>query len=135
MSKLVPAVVLSAAFLGGCIATDNAVIQAGDGTSDVTECAILDGLLVRDETYIPNAAALNSSDSRVHPDVFYLGWAQLDTRNDLRFPTRGYSGDGFEDSEIARTRRWLITRAASIWGGTSEIQRNIIAKRVLMIPE
>jgi alkylation response protein AidB-like acyl-CoA dehydrogenase len=47
----------------------------------------------------------------------------------------GWSGDGFESAELARTRRWLITRADSIWGGTSEIQRNIIAKRVLLIPE
>ncbi|HUT79403.1 MAG TPA: acyl-CoA dehydrogenase family protein [Polyangia bacterium] len=47
----------------------------------------------------------------------------------------GWSGEGFEAAELARTRRWLITRADSIWGGTSEIQRNIIAKRVLMIPE
>ncbi|MBW2696356.1 MAG: acyl-CoA dehydrogenase family protein [Deltaproteobacteria bacterium] len=47
----------------------------------------------------------------------------------------GWSGDGFEDAEIAQTRKWLITRADSIWGGTSEIQRNIIAKRVLLIPE
>jgi len=47
----------------------------------------------------------------------------------------GWSGEGYEDSEIVRTRRWLITRADSIWGGTSEIQRNIIAKRVLLIPE
>jgi alkylation response protein AidB-like acyl-CoA dehydrogenase len=47
----------------------------------------------------------------------------------------GWSGEGFEDGEIARTRKWLITRADSIWGGTSEIQRNIIAKRVLLIPE
>ncbi len=47
----------------------------------------------------------------------------------------GWRGEGFEDTELARTKRWLITRADSIWGGTSEIQRNIIAKRVLMIPE
>ena len=47
----------------------------------------------------------------------------------------GWSGEGYDDAEIARTRRWLMTRADSIWGGTSEIQRNIIAKRVLMIPE
>jgi alkylation response protein AidB-like acyl-CoA dehydrogenase len=47
----------------------------------------------------------------------------------------GWSGEGFEDAELARTRKWLITRADSIWGGTSEIQRNIIAKRVLLIPE
>jgi len=47
----------------------------------------------------------------------------------------GWSGEGFEDYELTRTKRWLITRADSIWGGTSEIQRNIIAKRVLLIPE
>lgn len=47
----------------------------------------------------------------------------------------GWRGEGFEDYELARTKRWLITRADSIWGGTSEIQRNIIAKRVLLIPE
>lgn len=47
----------------------------------------------------------------------------------------GWSGAGFEDDQLARTRKWLITRADSIWGGTSEIQRNIIAKRVLLIPE
>jgi alkylation response protein AidB-like acyl-CoA dehydrogenase len=47
----------------------------------------------------------------------------------------GWSGDGYEAGELNRTRRWLITRADSIWGGTSEIQRNIIAKRVLLIPE
>jgi alkylation response protein AidB-like acyl-CoA dehydrogenase len=47
----------------------------------------------------------------------------------------GWHGEGYQDSEIARTRKWLITRADSIWGGTSEIQRNIIAKRVLLIPE
>jgi len=47
----------------------------------------------------------------------------------------GWSGEGFENYELTRTKRWLITRADSIWGGTSEIQRNIIAKRILLIPE
>jgi alkylation response protein AidB-like acyl-CoA dehydrogenase len=29
---------------------------------------------------------------------------------------------------------WLHAKATTIWGGTSEIQRNIIAKRVLRLP-
>jgi alkylation response protein AidB-like acyl-CoA dehydrogenase len=47
----------------------------------------------------------------------------------------GWSGPGFDDTQIERTRAWLTTRADSIWGGTNEVQLNVIAKRVLRIPE
>ncbi len=47
----------------------------------------------------------------------------------------GWSGPGFEDTHLERTRAWLTTRADSIWGGTNEVQLNVIAKRVLEIPE
>jgi acyl-CoA dehydrogenase len=47
----------------------------------------------------------------------------------------GWEGPGFEDTELERTRAWLTTRADSIWGGTNEVQLNVIAKRVLQIPE
>ncbi len=47
----------------------------------------------------------------------------------------GWEGPGFEANELERTRKWLATRSDSIWGGTNEIQLNIIAKRVLGLPE
>ncbi len=47
----------------------------------------------------------------------------------------GWEGPGFEDGQLERTRAWLSTRADSIWGGTNEVQLNVIAKRVLLIPE
>jgi alkylation response protein AidB-like acyl-CoA dehydrogenase len=47
----------------------------------------------------------------------------------------GWDGPGFEDTQLERTRAWLTTRADSIWGGTNEVQLNVIAKRVLQIPE
>jgi alkylation response protein AidB-like acyl-CoA dehydrogenase len=47
----------------------------------------------------------------------------------------GWDGPGFEDVQLERTRAWLTTRADSIWGGTNEVQLNVIAKRVLQIPE
>jgi alkylation response protein AidB-like acyl-CoA dehydrogenase len=47
----------------------------------------------------------------------------------------GWSGPGFEDTQLERTKAWLTTRADSIWGGTNEVQLNVIAKRVLQIPE
>ena len=47
----------------------------------------------------------------------------------------GWEGPGFEPAQLERTREWLFSRANSIWGGTDEIQKNTIAKRVLGIPE
>jgi alkylation response protein AidB-like acyl-CoA dehydrogenase len=47
----------------------------------------------------------------------------------------GWEGPGFDDDEIDRTRGWLRARGNSIEGGTSEVQLNIIAKRVLGLPD
>jgi alkylation response protein AidB-like acyl-CoA dehydrogenase len=47
----------------------------------------------------------------------------------------GWEGEGFEQDEIGLTRAWLRSRGNSIEGGTSEIQLNIIAKRVLGLPD
>ncbi len=46
----------------------------------------------------------------------------------------GWEGPGFSDAELALTRSWLRSRANTIEGGTSEIQLNILAKRVLGLP-
>jgi alkylation response protein AidB-like acyl-CoA dehydrogenase len=47
----------------------------------------------------------------------------------------GWEGAGFDDDELKITRDWLRSRGNSIEGGTSEIQLNIIAKRVLGLPD
>jgi acyl-CoA dehydrogenase len=44
----------------------------------------------------------------------------------------GWEGDVFDEGRVARS--WLRSKANSIEGGTSEIQLNIIAKRVLGLP-
>ena len=53
----------------------------------------------------------------------------------LGFAGLGWSGDEFAADELAITRDWLRSRASSIEGGSSEIQLNIIAKRVLGLPD
>jgi alkylation response protein AidB-like acyl-CoA dehydrogenase len=43
----------------------------------------------------------------------------------------GGEGEGFTREEIESTRAWLGGKAVTIYGGTYEIQNNIIAKRIL----
>jgi alkylation response protein AidB-like acyl-CoA dehydrogenase len=44
----------------------------------------------------------------------------------------GWEGEQFDDGRLAR--EWLRTKANSIEGGTSEVQLNIISKRILGLP-
>jgi alkylation response protein AidB-like acyl-CoA dehydrogenase len=43
----------------------------------------------------------------------------------------GWEGEGFSEAELAQTRTWLWGKAVSIYGGSTEIQNNVIAKRIL----
>lgn len=43
----------------------------------------------------------------------------------------GWEGEGFTDEELQTTRGWLFGKAVSIYGGSTEIQNNVIAKRIL----
>jgi alkylation response protein AidB-like acyl-CoA dehydrogenase len=61
-------------------------------------------------------------------------------RKELRVTIAGFAGlgastPGFSAEELDLTRDWLRSRANSIEGGTTEIQLNIIAKRILGLPD
>lgn len=47
----------------------------------------------------------------------------------------GWEGPGFDEDDLRYTRDWLRSRASTIEGGSSEIQKNIVSKRVLGLPE
>lgn len=47
----------------------------------------------------------------------------------------GWEGEGYTEKELGVTRQWLRSKANSIEGGTSEVQLNVIAKRVLGLPD
>ncbi len=47
----------------------------------------------------------------------------------------GWEGEGFASEELAAVRAWLTGKAMSIYGGSFEIQNNIIAKNILCRPE
>ncbi len=53
----------------------------------------------------------------------------------LGFKGLGFGCDGFTDDELRISKQHLLTYAHTIAGGTSEVQLNIIAKRILGLPD
>lgn len=47
----------------------------------------------------------------------------------------GWEGDAFTTEELEATREWLWGKAISIYGGSHEVQKNIISKSILGLPE
>ena len=47
----------------------------------------------------------------------------------------GWEGDTFTAEELGTVRGWLGGKAMSIYGGSAEIQNNIISKRILGLPD
>lgn len=47
----------------------------------------------------------------------------------------GWEGDDYSAAELLTVREWLGGKAMSIYGGSYEIQKNIIAKNILGLPE
>jgi alkylation response protein AidB-like acyl-CoA dehydrogenase len=47
----------------------------------------------------------------------------------------GWEGEGFSTDELQAVRGWLGGKATTIFGGSHEIQNNIISKRILGLPD
>jgi alkylation response protein AidB-like acyl-CoA dehydrogenase len=47
----------------------------------------------------------------------------------------GWEGDGFSKDERDAVRTWLSGKATTIFGGSQEIQSNIVSKRILGLPD
>jgi alkylation response protein AidB-like acyl-CoA dehydrogenase len=70
----------------------------------------------------------------------YAGAKIAQERNELMVEAMGYGGlawegEPFSEQELAAMRTMLRSKANSIEGGTSEINLNIVAKRVLGLPD
>jgi len=85
-------------------------------------------------------ARAGSSDGNLASMFKYYGTEQNKRKYEILLEAMGtralgWEGSGFDDREIGTTRQWLRSKANSIEGGTSEVQLNVIAKRVLGLPD
>ena len=70
----------------------------------------------------------------------YAGAKIAQDRNELLLEAMGgqglgWEGEAFKDNELGAVRAWLRSKANSIEGGTSEINLNVVSKRVLGLPD
>ncbi len=70
----------------------------------------------------------------------FYGTELQQQKSEMMCEIKGTAGFGWDrqatpEAELYWTREWLGNRAASIYSGSNEIQRNIIAKRVLGLPD
>lgn len=110
--------------------------------SDSLARSQLSALLMDDEAFAlatrrisksPNAGALASM-------LKYFGTEQNKRKFELLIKFAGSDGLGWVGDEFSRNdlelcRQWLRSKGNSIEGGTSEIQLNVVAKRVLGLPD
>ncbi len=47
----------------------------------------------------------------------------------------GWEGDDFTAEELGAVRGWLFGKAFTIFGGSQEVQSNIVSKRILGLPD
>jgi alkylation response protein AidB-like acyl-CoA dehydrogenase len=47
----------------------------------------------------------------------------------------GWEGEEFEPLELETVRAWLYGKAYTIFGGSQEVQSNIVSKRILGLPD
>jgi alkylation response protein AidB-like acyl-CoA dehydrogenase len=98
------------------------------------KCMQLTGRRVMEESKTTGAPGAATS-------IFkYVGSTLAKNGSELKAMMRGtqgigWDGAGFSDDELEATRSWLRDRAVTIYGGTNEVQLNIIAKRVLGLPD
>jgi alkylation response protein AidB-like acyl-CoA dehydrogenase len=103
---------------------------------DIDEMALQATLLRIDE----RARASGVDDGSMASVFKYYGARLYKERHELMMKIMGTRALGWQDepftaTELDITRHWLRSKGNSIEGGTSEIQLNIIAKRLLELPD
>lgn len=82
----------------------------------------------------------NASPSNATSVLKNSATAVAQTRAELTLEIMGnrglaWSGEGFNSHEVEAVRGWLFGKAMSIYGGSFEVQNNIISKRILGLPD
>ena len=125
---------------------DMARKYAGDATGRIVDPALRDLLarqLINDRAFeFTSKRAMSGGDAAagVASMLKYYGTEQNKRKLELLMKCAGsaglgWQGEEYDDLDLTLCRSWLRSKGNSIEGGTSEVQLNVIAKRVLGLPD
>ena len=82
----------------------------------------------------------NSSPSSATSIMKNAGTSLIQERHEMALEIMGHQGlgwegDDFSADELGAVRGWLFGKAFTIFGGSSEVQSNIVSKRILGLPD
>lgn len=127
------------------IAKDYAGEEAGKIADPAARSAVLAHIMQERALALTATRTVEESKSSGAPgaatSIFKLvGSTLAKNGSELKSQLRGsnglvWEGESFSADELESTRSWLRDRAVTIYGGTNEVQLNIIAKRVLGLPD
>jgi len=88
-------------------------------------------------TFEEKAAGMRSAAPMV---MKYVGTEAEKTKSELLLAILGsrglgWEGDGFTEQEIDTLRLWAMSKAMTIAGGSSEVQLNLVAQKILELPQ
>jgi alkylation response protein AidB-like acyl-CoA dehydrogenase len=118
------------------VGTKDGVLADGDLRSRVTKSMMYEqafALTIQRNTELAKAGADVGPATSI---IKYAAAKMNQTKTELQVEAMGYQGlgwegDGFKPGEIMSTRAMLRAKGNSIEGGTSEVNLNVVAKRVL----
>ncbi len=125
---------------------DMARRYAGDANGRIADPLLRDLVarqLINDRAFESTSKrAIGSADAAagVASMLKYYGTEQNKRKMEVIMKCAGYAGLGwegeeFDDNDLVLCRSWLRSKGNSIEGGTSEVQLNVIAKRILGLPD
>jgi len=134
--KLNPLAQLAKDYLG----EDNGKIADTDARSNILNHVMQERALALTATRVVEESKSSGAPGAATSIFKLVGSTLAKNGSELRSQLRGASGlvwegEGFTSDELESTRSWLRDRAVTIYGGTNEVQLNIIAKRVLGLPD
>jgi alkylation response protein AidB-like acyl-CoA dehydrogenase len=124
----------------GYVGTDDGVLADADLRGRITANKMDFRAFYLTLSRVAAESAAGNGPSAATSIIKYAAATLAQQRSELMIETLGaqglgWEGEGFTPAELVATHGWLRSKGNSIEGGTSEVNLNVVSKRVLGLPD